>query len=417
MEIAPISDGTPTDCGLPSLMTWLRRSRELSTKRPAAFPSPLQSGQKKYVWQYPSWPRLRWDAKPLFDLLAHARREQSLLLARAREMGLSAQCGFFVDEAFTTAAIEGEKLDRASIRSSVARRLGLDTAGLPEPQRHTDGLVEMLFDATLKFREPLTAKRLQGWQAALFPTGFSGMGQIAVGRWRSGTEPMRVVSGALGREKVHFTAPPSKAVPGEMKAFLQWWRHPPRGLDGLIRAGMAHFWLVTIHPFEDGNGRVARALTDMALAQDEGTGMRLYSLSAQILKERKQYYGTLESCQKSNGDITEWLALFLGMYARALVASQVQVDRSLAASRFWLAPRTHGLNERQRKVLQRMLDTGPEGLANCMTNRIYVSLTRVSRESAKRDLAELEHLGILKRNPGAGRSVSYALRLDAADVT
>lgn len=364
----------------------------------------------KYVWQQQDWPNLRCRSDDLLELLGQARKAQGQIISQADFIGLEAQAKILVEEAFTTSAIEGEKLDRNSIRSSVARRLGLPTAGLSPTQRNIDGLVEMLMDATTRHSESLTNKRLFGWHNALFPTGYSGLRNIVVADWRKRDEPMQVVSGPIGREKIHFEAVPAKTVSSEMKRLLKWWNQPPEGLEGLIRAGLAHFWFVTIHPFEDGNGRMARALTDMALAQDEKTGRRLYSLSSQINQERDDYYEILEKSQKSNCDVTEWLRWFLGIFIRSIESSQGVITKALTIAKFWQTHSQSALNERQRKAINRLLEEGPGGFEGGLTNRKYVSLNRVSRETAKRDLADLENRGIVKRNEGGGRSVSYALK-------
>ena len=258
-----------------------------------------------YIWQLPSWPEFHWDNAELLRPLGITRQIQGKLLAKSEYFGLGIRAEVLTQEAFTTAAIEGEILDRNSVRSSVARRLGLPTAGLPPAERHIDGLVEMLINATRNHNEPLTASRLKGWQAALFPTGYSGMSKIVVGDWRRGTEPMQVVSGPIEKEKVHYEAPPATTVEGEVERFLAWFRSSPEQMDGLIRAAIAHLWFVTIHPFQDGNGRIARAIADMPLAQDENKDFRLYSMSAQIRTEQDNYYNILEQTQKGNGDITE----------------------------------------------------------------------------------------------------------------
>ena len=363
-----------------------------------------------YVWQKPGWPRFTWNSDLLLEPLGRVRQSQGKLLGQALYIGLKSQAEVLTEEAFTTAAIEGEKLDRDSIRSSVARRLGLPTAGLPRTDRNVDGLVEMLVDATSQRDRPLSAKRLKGWHAALFPTGYSGMHKIAVGRWRKEPGPMRVVSGPIGKERIHYEAPPAHRVEMEMARFLQWWQSSsPDTMDGLVRAGLAHFWFVSIHPFEDGNGRIARAITDMALAQDERADRRLYSMSANIVKERDNYYKILERSQKGNGDITDWLVWFLGCLERSIQRSEDEVQVALEKARFWQNHAETVLNERQRKVANRLLDAGPGNFQGGLTNRKYVAMTKVSRETAKRDIADLLDKGILKKNPGSGRSVNYDL--------
>ena len=268
----------------------------------------------KYIWQCDLWPKLTWNSDTLLSLLGRARLTQGNLLGRVRRLGFSlgeeARADILTEEAIKTAAIEGERLNPQMVRSSVARHLGLREAGLISVIRPVDGLVEVILDATQKYDEPLSADRLKGWHAALFPSGYSGFHKIRVGRWR-GKESMRVVSGPVGKEKVHFAAPPGKDVESEMRQFLRWWESSRKPADGLLRAGVAHFYFVTIHPFEDGNGRIARALTDMALAQDENVNIRYYSLSSQIMEERNGYYDILEKCSKGDSlDVTKWLVWF-----------------------------------------------------------------------------------------------------------
>jgi Fic family protein len=342
--------------------------------------------------------------------LGKARKAQGRLLAQADYFGLEMQAEVLSEEACETAVIEGERLDRISVRSSVARRLGLPTAGLPVPERHVDGLVEILLDATRNYAQPCDADRLKGWQAALFPTGYSGIRKITVGDWRPiSADPMRVVSGPVGRERVHYEAPPADRLEPEMARFFDWWNTSFPSVDGLVRAALAHLWFVTLHPFEDGNGRIARALEDMALSQDDRTEYRLYSLSAQISAERPDYYDLLETTQKGDGEVTEWLVWFLGCLERAIRRSEEQVQRTIEKARFWQRCAELSLNERQRKVLNRLLDAGPGGFEGGLTTRKYRGLTRASQTTPKRDIADLLDKGIIEQNPGGGRSVSYEL--------
>lgn len=363
----------------------------------------------RYVWQLDGWPNFRWDSKALLQPLGQVRRLQGRLFGEAGAIGLELQAEVMTRNAVTTAAIEGERLDLVSVRSSVARRLGLSTSGHPLSERHVEGLVEVLFDATEQYSTPLTAERLKDWQAALFPTGRSGIRKIMVGQWRRGGDPMQVVSGPLGRETVHYEALPWKRVPGEMKRFLRWWDSPPEDLDGLLRAALAHFWLVTIHPFEDGNGRVSRAVADMALSQDEGSGQRLYSMSAQISEERDTYYKILETHQAGEGDLTGWMVWFLECLERSMQTSLSLFSTTLEKARFWQHVVDVELNPRQKKVINRLLDAGPDGFEGGLTNRKYRGMTKTTRETAKRDLADMLMKSILVRNPGRGRSVSYRL--------
>ncbi len=366
-------------------------------------------GRKKYIWQNPDWPKFFWDTNMLLKKIGLARKAQGKIVGEAAFVGLETHADLLVEEAFSTSAIEGESLDRSSIRSSVARRLGLPTAGFPPGQRHIDGLVEMLIDATSNFDKPLSIKRLQSWQASLFPTGYSNIRKIKVGKWRTDREPMRVISGPAGKEKIHFEAPLADRIPDEITAFLKWWKHPPENLDGIIRAGIAHFWFVTIHPFEDGNGRISRAITDMAIAQDEKSSHRLYSLSSQIIKERDVYYEVLEKSQKQTCDITMWLDWFLKMYIRAIESSEETIQKALVIAKFWQLHKSLVLNDRQIKIVQKLLEAEPQGFEGGLNNRKYVSMTKTSRETAKRELSDLEGKGILVRNPGGGRSTSYSL--------
>jgi Fic family protein len=362
-----------------------------------------------YIWQLASWPEFRWDSEALLVQLGTVRRAQGRLLAVARELGLELELEALSGEAVATSLVEGERLSEELVRSSVARRLGIPTAGLPEPGPRVDALVEVLWDATRNHQAPVTKRRLCAWQAALFPTGYSGLTRVSVGKWRSADRPMQVVSGPLGREKVHFEAPPAERVAPEMEQLLAWLRRPPAELDGLIAAALAQFWFVTIHPFEDGNGRVGRALSDLLLARDEGSGVRLYSMSAQIMAERQAYYQHLETAQRGDGDLTSWLAWFLGCLQRAMEHSWQQVEAAQARARFWKQPACDALNPRQRKVLERLLEAGLGGFEGGLNNRKYRALTKVSPEIAKRDLAHLLTLGLLMRNPGGGRSASYSL--------
>lgn len=363
----------------------------------------------QWVWQHPNWPAFRWDGARLLHPLGVARRAQGELLAQVRALGfdlaLEARGEILTEEALQTAAIEGERYDREAVRSSVGRRLGLPTAGLPTAGRNVEGLVDVLLDATSKASEPLTAERLKGWHAALFPTGYSGLHPIRTAGWREG--PMAVVSGAVGRERVHYEAPPAERVEEEMGRFLAYWAAPSPDLDGLLRSAVAHFWFVAIHPFEDGNGRLARALSDMALAQDEGMGSRFYSVSAQIMAERDSYYRMLEQIGRGDGDLTPWLTWFLECFARAVERSQGLLARVLLKARFWHHHAQAQLNARQRKVLNRLLDAGPKGFEGGLKTGKYAGMTGVDRATAYRDIAHLVANGLLVPLGGKGRAASY----------
>lgn len=367
----------------------------------------------RWIWQKEHWPDFTWKADRLLPLMSKARLMQGKLLAKVSGVGFElsreATADVLTEEAMKTAEIEGEILNRDSVRSSVAKHLGLSTFGLPEPDRVVDGLVDVLMDATRNYSKSLTAERLKSWQAALFPTGRSGLFRIQTGEWRTGEEPMQVVSGGIGQERVHFEAVPSVSVEKEMGKFLAWWGLSYSREDGLIRAGIAHFYFVTIHPFEDGNGRIARALTDMALAQDEKIPTRFYSLSSQIMKERKHYYDILERCQKGDLDITDWLSWFLGCYIRALDGAIKLIAKVLAKANFWQHFGQVVLNERQRKVVNLLLNAGMGGFEGGLTTRKYVSIAKTSRATAFREIDDLIEKGLLIRNPTKGRSTSYDL--------
>lgn len=364
-----------------------------------------------WIWQQADWPHFRWDAGRLSSALARARLAQGKAIGAscvlAEELTQEAMATILVEEGVTTSAIEGEPLELDTVRSSVARHLGLPTAGLPTPPRAVDGLIDVLLDATQHHDLRLTTDRLKGWQAALFPTGYSGLQPIRAGELR-GEQPMQVVSGRIGREKVHFVAPPREGLEAELARFLEWFNSPPDG-DGLIRAGLAHLWLVTLHPFEDGNGRLARAITDMALSQDEQQRMRIFSLSAQILRERESYYSILERTQREDLDVTAWLSWFLQQVEAAANASEKTIAKTLAKARFWLHHQAVELNERQRKVLNRLLDAGPHGFEGGMTTRKYMGMTKTSRATAYRELTELVESGCLQPMGGGGRSSAYEL--------
>lgn len=364
-----------------------------------------------YIWQDPDWPNFRWDASALLEPLGVCRLAQGKLLARVAGLGLplanQSHAEILIEETVKTSAIEGETLDARSVRSSVARRLGLPSAGLPVDRR-IDDLVSVLLDATQNFATPLTAERLWCWQAALFPSGYSGLHRIKVGGWRDSAGPMRVVSGAIGRERVHFVAPPADRLGTEMQRFLDWFDIGSRALEGVLHAALAHLWFVTVHPFDDGNGRLARALTDMALAQDDGQPARYFSLSTQIMADRNGYYAILETTQKGSCDVTGWLTWFLDCYARSIRRSEELLDGVFLRAEFWRRHSQTSLTERQRKVVNRLLEAGFDGFEGGMTTRKYAALNGVSRATAFRELDQLHEVGILRRT-GQGRSVRYEL--------
>ena len=366
---------------------------------------------KPWIWQRPEWPEFHWDSARLAQPLAAARRAQGELSGMARLLDpnsdLYTQLEVLTSEGVATSAIEGERFDPNALRSSLARRLGLPTAGLPTPPRSIEGLVDVLLDATQKLDKPLTQRTLAGWQAALFPTGRSGLSKIRVGTLR-GASPMRIVSGPIDRQRVHYEAPPRLRLERELKRFLGWFNKPPAHVDRLLRAGVAHAWFELIHPFEDGNGRVGRALLDRALAQDENRSSRLYSLSARFMAVRSEYYDALGALSRGDLDATEWLRWFLEQVVAACGESAGTVERVLQKARFWVRHAEPALSERQRKALNALLDAGPDGFVGGMTNKKYAHLTHVSPATAQRDLAELAERGILQTR-GAGRSVRYEL--------
>lgn len=366
----------------------------------------------QYIWQQREWPHFRWNADVIIESLSRCNFNRGRHLGRVASLGmehsLEAQAEALAAEVLETSAIEGKKLDPDSVRSSVGRRLGLPDAGLPRKDRYTEGLVDVLLDATTNHQQTLTMERLHGWQAALFPTGYSGMHQIAVGTFR-GDSPMQVLSGPVGKEKLHYEAPPGSEVATNVEQFLQWWQEEQGDFDGIIRAAIAGFWFVTIHPYEDGNGRLARAITDMALAQDEKLAGRYYSLSAQIMEEREEYYEVLENCQKGDLDITDWLLWFLGCFERAIARSDKLIGKVLRKARFWEIHNQTELNQRQRKVVNRLLDAGPGGFDGGLTTRKYAAMTKSSRATSYREITGLLEKKILLRNPGKGRSASYDL--------
>ncbi len=343
--------------------------------------------------------------------MAQLAERRGRLLSEVEALGLADRAGIeldaFVGDALDTSVIEGQTLPPQSVRSSVAHRLGLEGGGLAPRRRDVEGLVEILVDATLGRDRPLTSKRLWGWHAALFPTGHSGMERIVVGAWR--TTPIQVLSGAIGDEQVHFSGPPPERVGAEMKALLQWWRGPSRSLEGVLRAGIAHLWFETIHPFLDGNGRIGRAIVDMALAQAVGTGSRVYSLSSQILEDRSDYYRALKAAQQGGPDVTDWLLWFTGCVHRAVQRGRTTVAAVLEGSRLRALALAAGLNDRQLKVVDKLIEAGRGGFEGGLNNRKYRAMTGASKATATRDLSDLERRGFLVRGSSGGRSTGFQL--------
>lgn len=372
----------------------------------------------EFIWQSKQWTSaLKWDANEILDDVGKVSALQAKAVAVIESAGLDLEQEALVDEAVTTSAIEGEALDRASVRSSVAAHLGLDTSGMPKNRnRSVDGLIEVLADATRNASRPLDGERLFSWHGALFPTGRSGLKSITVGNWRTGSDAMQVISGPLGEPPtVHFEAPPSNRLDGEMKTFFEWWNDTSNQLNGFVRAGIAHFWFVTIHPFDDGNGRIARALTDLALAQHDGRSRRYFSMSKEIVANRGSYYSVLEQSQRGNGDITHWLKWFLDTLARSISRSLDVVRFVETKAQFWTIQGDAALNARQRKVLDKLLNAGPDGYAGGMTNKKYVAIAKTSPATAKRDLGDLVSKGLLRVGPSRGRSAFYEIAWPSSD--
>jgi len=365
----------------------------------------------KYLWESKNWFEFKYDEAALLKPLGHLRVLQGKLLGRIASLDLKleaeAQGAVLVEEAVRTAEIEGHKLNRSVVRSSVARRLGLPH-GVGQHDRNVDGLVGVLLNAVRLHNKPLTLSRLNGWQAALFPSGYSNLRKIAVGKLR-GPLPMQIVSGPIGREKVHFEAVPKKRLAQEMRLFLTWWKASLGSLDGVLRAAEAHLRFVTIHPYEDGNGRLARALTDMALAQDEKLKVRFYSVSAEIMRSRNEYYYILEDVQRSRADVTEWFLWFIGCVTSAIEHSQDIIADVLVRVDFWNQHAQTELSKHQKKVLNRILEAGVGKFSGGLTTRKYVSIAKVSRATAFREISDLLDKKILHQLPGKGRNVHYEL--------
>jgi Fic family protein len=362
-----------------------------------------------YIHEIEAWPDLTWDAAALSGPLASVRNKQGRLLGRMESLGFDlrsqASVTVLTQEIVKSSAIAGENLSPEEVRSSIRRRLGLDVAGLPTPSRNIEGFVQVMLDATTNFAAPLTKERLFNWHAALFPTARSGMSPIAVGRWRDGSHgPMQVVSGAIGKEKVHFEAPDAARVDFEMLRFLDWF-NSSQPEDAVLKAGIAHFWFVTIHPFEDGNGRLARTIADMALARADGTKERFYSMSAQIAAERRQYYLVLEASQHGDTNITSWLSWFLRCLERAIDGAEGVLEAVFAKGRLWNLLRGVRMNERQIAVLNMLM----EGFEGNLTTSKYAKLAKCSHDTALRDIQELVDRRVLIQGTGGGRKTSYSL--------
>lgn len=363
-----------------------------------------------YIHQLNSWPDFTWDEKALSKLLTEVRHKQGRLLGKMEGLGFSlkeeATLQTLTQDVLKSSEIEGEILNPDQVRSSIARRLGMAVAGLVPSDRNVDGVVEMMLDATQRYSVALSDDRLFGWHAALFPTGRSGMYKIVVGDWRNNSkeDPMQVVSGAMGREVVHYQAPDSEILAHEMGQFINWF-NTEMDIDPVLKAGLAHLWFVTIHPFDDGNGRIARAITDMQLARADETAQRFYSMSAQIKAERNAYYAMLEKTQKGPLDVTEWLTWFLSCYGRALSNTDQTLATVMQKAKFWENPATTTINDRQRLMLNKLLD----GFDGKLTSSKWAKIAKCSQDTAGRDIADLMERGILIKEAAGGRSTSYVL--------
>ena len=365
----------------------------------------------KYIHELQEWPNFHWDEGLLARQLASVRHRQGRLIGRMEALGFDlraeAVLTTLTEDVLKSSEIEGELLDKSQVRSSIARRLGMDIGALAPTDRHVEGVVEMMLDATQQYAEPLTEERLFAWHASLFPTGRSGMSSIIVGAWRDERlGPMQVVSGPMGREQVHYEAPTAARLNAEMSVFLRWFAAAPAPLDAVLKAALAHLWFVTIHPFDDGNGRIARAIADMALAQSEKSPQRFYSMSAQIRLERDAYYKVLEFTQKGDLDITAWLTWFLDCLDRAIEGAEGTLAGVMQKVHFWESIRDKPLNDRQRKVIHKMLD----GLEGTLTSSKWAKLTKASPDTALRDINDLVERGVLVKDAAGGRSTSYSLR-------
>jgi Fic family protein len=384
------------------LILQLRRIKTIITAKVAVI--------NMWIYKHQDWPNFNWDAQRLASKLAEVRHRQGCLLGRMEGLGFDlkreASLNTLTIDVVKSSAIEGETLSPEEVRSSIARRLGINISGLVPASRNVEGIVEMMLDATQSFSKPLTKKRLFDWHAALFPTGRSGMHSIIVGHWRNDSDgPMQVVSGPIGHEKVHFEAPSADRLNHEMAAFLSWFENQ-NDVDPVLRAGIAHLWFVTVHPFEDGNGRIARAIADMTLARADSISDRFYSLSAQFECEKKDYYNQLERQQRSTPDITGWLEWFLDCFGRAISSAGNTLSRIIFKAELWNKINQNPVNERQRLIINRMLEDDFKGDMNTLK---YSKLVKCSTDTALRDIQDLKGRGVFIQNPGGGRSTSYRL--------
>lgn len=361
----------------------------------------------QYLWQRKDFPHFTWEPEQLLTPLGEVHTLQGQLLGRMAAMGfegLAQQVDAITNEIVGSSQIEGVSLNADSVRSSVARRLGLETAGSERTDHYTEGVVNSLLEATQSYANPLTKERMFGWHAAYFPTGYSDGYKISVANWRVGDEPMLVVSGPMGKETVHFEAPPSDAVPTMMEQFIHWCNSDDT-TDAVLRAAIAHLWFVTVHPFDDGNGRMARTITEMMLARADGSSQRFYSLSAEMLRQRKAYYNALELAQKSGTNITPWLLWFLSALRNALLYSLQTTNSVLRKANFWIEHKDLEINERQRKVINRLWD----GFEGKLTTQKYAKINHCSQDTALRDIQALIDKNILRKTNEGGRSTNYEL--------
>ncbi|MFO7671711.1 MAG: Fic family protein [Bacteroidales bacterium] len=364
-----------------------------------------------YIHQRKDWPNFNWDNDTLLPYVSMVRNLQGRLIGRMESLGFRLREEALLDtltvDIIQSSAIEGEFLNPDEVRSSVARRLGIDISGLPEASLNVDGIVEMMLDATQNYEAPLTKDRLCGWHASLFPTGRSGMHKITVGDWRHDEQgPMHVISGPMGREKVHYTAPEAKRLETEMNRFIQWF-NTDTSMEPVIKSAIAHLWFVSIHPFDDGNGRIARAIADSQLARSDRTNQRFYSMSARIMVSKKGYYGILESTQKGNPDVSQWLVWYFERLTEALEATDETLSKVLVKAKFWELHKTTQLNERQVKMLNILLDDFKGKLRSSK----WAKMTKVHRDTARRDIHDLIEKGILSDSGEGGRSTNYILNL------
>ncbi|RKZ01651.1 DUF4172 domain-containing protein [Candidatus Fermentibacteria bacterium] len=365
--------------------------------------------RKKYIYQHEEWPDFIWDIETLSNLLADVRNTQGKLTGKMEALGFNLQNEAFLEtltaDVLKSNEIEGIVLDKQAVRSSIAHRLGIDAGDLPPSDRNIEGIVDVMFDATGNFEEPLTKERLFGWHYAMFPMGRSGMYEITVGSWRNDSPgPMQVVSGAMDKEKIHYEAPPAELIDNEITVFLNWFNKKP-DIDPVLKAGIAHLWFVTLHPFEDGNGRITRAITDMLLARSDGLPRRFYSMSSQIQKQRKSYYEILERTQKGKLDITEWINWFLNTLRKAIMNSEDTLSLITRKHRFWNTYGTRIKNERQKRLLNKLL----EGFTGNLTTSRWAKIAKCSQDTALRDIQDLIDKGILVQSSSGGRSTKYKL--------